>query len=103
MATIIYCFSKFKSTIREIENLCQFDIRVMYLMEQEQPSHNFHAGYNIQVMVSSGIITMYGVFPNRDDFYTFIPMNNLYYQYYKEYPKKNVLIQVMECVKIINI
>ena len=259
VATIIYCFSKFKSTIREIENLCQFDIRVMYLMEQEQPSHNvikncinkyilpykyeiftmitkaiitelnididtqyndgtkieanankykfvwkpttyhkkldikikelllkmniefkdkkliksfqfnelikeyvvrenidinsiptgkgkrltkeqrnyklayqyliklleyeekeiicgenrnsyyktdkdatamvlkedyysktshdFHAGYNIQVMVSSGLITMYGVFQNRDDYYTFIPMNNLYYKYYEEYPK----------------
>ena len=259
VATIIYCFSKFKSTVREIENLCQFDIRVIYLMEQEQPSHNvikdcinryilpyqyeiftsitkaiitelnididtqyndgtkieanankykfvwkpttyhkkldikikelllkmeieikdknliksfqfnelikeyvvrknidinsipsgkgkrltkeqrnyklayqyliklleyeeketicgenrnsyyktdkdatamvlkkdyysktshdFHAGYNIQVMVSSGIITMYGVFQNRDDFYTFIPMNNLYYKYYEEYPK----------------
>ena len=50
-------------------------------------SHDFHAGYNIQVMVSSGIITMYGVFQNRDDFYTFIPMNNLYYKYYEEYPK----------------
>ena len=38
MATIIYCFSKFKSTIREIENLCKFDLRIIYLMEQEQPS-----------------------------------------------------------------
>ena len=36
MATIIYCFSKFKSTIREIENLCKFDLRIIYLMEQEQ-------------------------------------------------------------------
>ena len=259
VATIIYCFSKFKSTVREIENLCQFDLRVIYLMEQEQPSHNvikdcinkyilpyqyeiftsitkaiitelninidtqyndgtkieanankykfvwkpttyhkklnikikelllkmniefkdkkliksfqfnelikeyivrenidinsiptgkgkrltkeqknyklayqyliklleyeekeeicgenrnsyyktdedatamvlkedyyskashdFHAGYNIQVMVSSSLITMYGVFQNRDDYYTFIPMNDLYYKYYKEYPK----------------
>ena len=40
IATIIYCFSKFKSTIREIENLCKFDLRVMYIMEQKQPSHN---------------------------------------------------------------
>ena len=259
VATIIYCFSKFKSTIREIENLCKFDLRVMYLMEQEQPSHNvikecinkyivpyqyeiftsitktiieelnvdidiqyndgtkieanankykfvwkpttyhkkldlkikekllqmgfenkdkklikavelnkiikeyitrenininsiptgkgkrlskeqknyklayqyliklleyeekeavcgenrnsyyktdkdatamvlkedyysktshdFHAGYNIQVLVSSGIITIYGVFQDRNDYYTFIPMNDLYYKYYKEYPK----------------
>ena len=50
-------------------------------------SHDFHAGYNIQVMVSSGLITMYGVFQDRDDFYTFIPMNDLYYKYYNEYPE----------------
>ncbi len=259
MATIIYCFSKFKSTVREIEDLCKFDLRVMYIMEQEQPSHNvikdcinkyivpyqyeiftsitkviinerniktdtqyddgtkieanankykfvwkpttyhkkldikikelllqmnienkdkkiiksfqfnelikeyvvrenidinsiptgkgrqltkeqknyklayqyliklleyeekericgekrnsyyktdkdatamvlkedyysknghdFHAEYNIQVMVSSGIITMYGVFQDRNDYNSFIPMNDLYYKYYKEYPK----------------
>ena len=41
VATIIYCFSKFKSTIREIENLCQFDIRVMYLMEPSKVEKNF--------------------------------------------------------------
>ena len=40
-------------------------------------SHVFHAGYNIQVMVSSGIITMFGVFQDRTDFHTFIPMNDL--------------------------
>ena len=40
VATIIYCFSQFKSSLREIEKLCIFDIRVMYLMNQEQPSHN---------------------------------------------------------------
>lgn len=39
-ATILYCFSKFKSSIREIEKLCTFDLRVIYIMEQEQPSHN---------------------------------------------------------------
>ncbi len=49
--------------------------------------NDFHAGYNIQVMVSSGIITMYGVFQDRNDYHTFIPMNDLYYKYYKEYPK----------------
>lgn len=48
-------------------------------------SHDFHAGYNIQVFVSAGLITMYGVFQDRSDQYTFIPMNNLYYDYYKEY------------------
>lgn len=40
VATIIYCFSKFKSSLREIEQLCTFDLRVMYIMEQEQPSYN---------------------------------------------------------------
>lgn len=50
-------------------------------------SHDFHAGYNIQVIVSSGLITMYGVFQDRSDHYTFIPMNNLYFKYYKKYPK----------------
>ncbi len=38
VATIIYCFSQFKSSIREIERLCIFDLRVIYIMEQEQPS-----------------------------------------------------------------
>lgn len=50
-------------------------------------SHDFHAGYNIQVLVSSGIITMYGVFQDRSDQYTLIPMNDLYYKYYNQYPK----------------
>lgn len=50
-------------------------------------SHDFHAGYNIQVMVSSGLITMYGIFQDRSDYYTFIPMNDLYFKYYNEYPE----------------
>lgn len=50
-------------------------------------SHDFHAGYNIQVMVSSGLITIYGVFQDRSDYYTFIPINNLYFKYYDKYPK----------------
>ena len=50
-------------------------------------SRDFHAGYNIQVMVSSGLITMYGVFQDRSDHYTFIPMNDLYFKYYSDYPK----------------
>lgn len=40
VATILYCFSNFKSSVREIEKLCIFDLRVIYLMQQEQPSHN---------------------------------------------------------------
>ena len=50
-------------------------------------SHDFHAGYNVQVLVSSLLILMYGVFQDRTDFNTFIPMNDLYYKYYNRYPK----------------
>lgn len=65
------------------------DATAMVLKEDyySKLSHDFHAGYNIQVMVSSGLITMYGVFQDRSDHYTFIPMNNLYFKYYNEYPK----------------
>lgn len=64
------------------------DATAMVLKEDyySKLSHDFHAGYNIQVMVSSGLITMYGVFQDRSDHYTFIPMNDLYFKYYKEYP-----------------
>lgn len=64
------------------------DATAMVLKEDyySKLSHDFHAGYNIQVMVSSGLITMYGVFQDRSDHYTFIPMNELYFKYYKEYP-----------------
>ena len=65
------------------------DATAMVLKEDyySKLSHDFHAGYNIQVMVSSGLITMYGVFQDRSDYYTFIPMNDLYFKYYMEYPK----------------
>ena len=49
-------------------------------------SHDFHAGYNVQVMVSSLLILMYGVFQDRNDINTLIPMNELYYKYYGKYP-----------------
>ena len=49
-------------------------------------SHDFHAAYNVQVMVSSLLILMYGVFQDRTDFNTLIPMNELYFKYYGKYP-----------------
>ena len=49
-------------------------------------SHDFHAGYNIQLMVSNLLILMYGVFQDRDDINTLIPMNELYYKHYEKYP-----------------
>lgn len=65
------------------------DATAMVLKEDyySKLSHDFHAGYNIQVLVSSGLITMYGVFQDRSDHYTFIPMNDLYFKYYNEYPQ----------------
>ena len=65
------------------------DATAMVLKEDyySKLSHDFHAGYNIQVMVSSGLITMYGVFQDRSDYYTFISMNDLYFKYYNEYPE----------------
>lgn len=44
VATIIYCFANFKSSVREIERLCIFDLRVIYIMEQEQPSDSTYKG-----------------------------------------------------------
>ena len=65
------------------------DATAMVLKEDyySKLSHDFHAGYNIQAMVSAGLITMYGVFQDRSDYYTFIPMNDLYFTYYNEYPE----------------
>lgn len=65
------------------------DATAMVLKEDyySKLSHDFHAGYNVQVIVSSGLITMYGIFQDRSDHYTFIPMNDLYFKYYNEYPK----------------
>ena len=64
------------------------DATAMVLKEDyySKLSHDFHAGYNIQVMVSSLLILMYGVFQDRSDINTLIPMNDLYFKYYKKYP-----------------
>lgn len=65
------------------------DATAMVLKEDyySKLSHDFHAGYNIQVLVSSLLILMYGVYQERSDYKTFIPMNNLYFKYYGTYPK----------------
>lgn len=66
IATILYCFSRFKSSVREIEDLCKFDLRVMYLMEQEIPDYSVISDfinkyilpytYEIFTMVTQAII-----------------------------------------------
>ena len=65
------------------------DATAMVLKEDyySKLSHDFHAGYNVQILVSSLLILMYGVFQDRNDYKTLIPMNNLYYKYYGKYPK----------------
>lgn len=64
------------------------DATAMVLKEDyySKLSHDFHAGYNVQVMVSSLLILMYGVFQDRADVNTLIPINDLYFKYYGEYP-----------------
>lgn len=48
---------------------------------------NMHAAYNVQALVSSGIITFYGVFQDRADYYTLKPLLEKYHKYYGKYPK----------------
>lgn len=65
------------------------DATAMMLKEDyySKLSHDFHAAYNFQLLVSSGLITMYGVYQDRNDYYTFTPMLDLYHKYYGSYPK----------------
>lgn len=65
------------------------DATAMVLKEDyySKLSHDFHAGYNVQVLVSNLLILMYGVFQDRADINTLIPMNDLYYKYYNQYPQ----------------
>ena len=69
-----------------------YDATAMVLKQDyySSRSHDFHASYNIQLLISSGIITMYGVYQDRSDYYTLIPLLNKYYEYYGEYPKNLV-------------
>lgn len=64
------------------------DATAMVLKEDyySKLSHDFHAAYNTQVIVSSGLILMYGIFQNRDDQNTLIPMLKRYNQAYDSYP-----------------
>ena len=37
---IIYCFAKFTGSLREMEDLCRYDLRIIYIMEQQTPDHS---------------------------------------------------------------
>lgn len=65
------------------------DATAMMLKEDyySKLSHDFHAACNFQLLVSSWLITMYGVYQDRNDYYTFTPMLDLYHKYYGSYPK----------------
>lgn len=82
----------------EKENICGEDRNSYYKTDKDATamvlkedyysklSHDFHAAYNTQVIVSSGLITMYGIFQKRDDQNTLIPMLKRYYKCYNNYP-----------------
>lgn len=48
---------------------------------------NMHAAYNIQFIVSAGFVLLFGVYQDRTDYYTLIPMLDTYRKYYDAYPK----------------
>lgn len=39
-AAIIYCFVWFKASLRDIEDKCIYDLRIIYIMEGEIPDHS---------------------------------------------------------------
>ena len=47
---------------------------------------NMKAAYNVQFIVSSGIVTFFGIFQDRTDYYTLIPLLDKYELYYENYP-----------------
>ena len=49
---------------------------------------NMHAGYNVQLIVSKGIILAYHVGQERNDYYQFIPIIEQFYSNYGYYPKR---------------
>lgn len=48
---------------------------------------NMHAAYNVQFLVSAGIVTMFGVFQDRSDYYTFVPLLEKYRQIHGRLPE----------------
>ena len=49
---------------------------------------NMHAGYNVQIIVSKGLILDYYVGQERNDYYEFIPTLESFYANYGFYPKR---------------
>ena len=49
---------------------------------------SMHAGYNVQIIVSKGIILDYFVCQDRNDFYTLVPFLNEFNKNYGFFPKR---------------
>ena len=50
-ATILYGFAFDRYTLRELEDACRFDLRYIYLMEQETPVHTKFCEFINKVIV----------------------------------------------------
>lgn len=64
------------------------DATAMALKSDYYSGHgsNMKAAYNVQFIVSSGIVTFFGIFQDRTDYYTLIPLLDKYELYYGKYP-----------------
>ena len=64
------------------------DATAMALKKDYYSGHgsNLHAAYNIQFIVSSGIVVFFGTFQDRTDYYTLVPLLDRYKEYYGHYP-----------------
>lgn len=51
LATVLYGFAFDQSTLRDLEEACNFDLRYIYLMEQERPSHTIFADFINSIIV----------------------------------------------------
>lgn len=83
----------------EIERICGPDRNSYYKSDKDATAmalksdyysghgSNMKAAYNVQLIVSSGFVLMYGLFQNRTDYRTLIPMLERYYSSYHDYPK----------------
>ena len=49
---------------------------------------NMHAAYNTQISVSSGLVTAYLITQSRADLKDFVPLLDVHYSFYNEYPKR---------------
>lgn len=48
---ISYCFAKSRSSLREMEDMCRYDIRAMYLMDNQTPRHKTIGEFINEVIV----------------------------------------------------